>query len=65
MILMQLTRTTLSLAAIMLFCMTLTSCLTKRTITKNGQPVSSDYIVKPPTVKGTLGVMGAARRLGN
>ena len=65
MTLMKVISRTLSLLGLAFSCCMLTSCLTKRTITKNGQPVSSDYIVKPPTVKGTLGVMGAARRLGN
>ncbi len=54
----------LTLASLAIGCCFLTSCITKRTVTQNGRPVSSDYVVKPPTVKGTLGVMGAARRLG-
>ena len=54
----------ITLSALAVMCLCLSSCITKRTITQNGRPISEDYIVKPPTVKGTLSVMGAASRLG-
>lgn len=43
----------------------LSGCITKRTVTQNGRPVSSEYVVKPPTVRGTLNAVGTLHRVGN